>query len=349
MPTIRFNRALKRTKKQTNRTKYAYPVSSSKKMKFFNNEITYIIVAHGRGMSSKDVGFKPEIYSTDILPLDAFSFGALVEDNCVLTANTGETLQTAAARMLKNTLYRKHLIFSKCKILNKKTNSYWFPNMYFYGSDAAFLSTICRIDERNNVTYFPLTPNTLEHNNTDLQTILLDILVRENRITVSQPTMSNAFNSSVTEAHRNIDATNCEIGNIVEEVRLGDFKRAHLLRQLEDERVMHQTHMDVLNSSRNHLKCTPSTKKINVIFNTCMVNFEEVLDTKLKSDAFNCIGKNYAAGIRKRKPHRNKRTNRKRKRCCLSPSIPRSVTSTDIKLDGISSFANITDITSHRI
>ena len=49
-----------------------------------------------------------------MLPLDAFSFGALVEDNCILVGKNTETMQESAARMLKNTIERKHLIFSRC-------------------------------------------------------------------------------------------------------------------------------------------------------------------------------------------------------------------------------------------
>ena len=62
-------------------------------------------------------------------------------------------------------------------MLNKKTNEYWFPNMLFNVGGSDFISTICRMDERNNVTYFPLTSDT------DLQTILIDILIREQRFT----------------------------------------------------------------------------------------------------------------------------------------------------------------------
>ena len=240
---IRFNRLTHKNKKgivyERDHTGKLHPpgqrrvaspyAAAPSSVRFFNNEVTYIIVAHGRAMTSYDTSYNKEIYSNVMLPLEAFSFGALVEDNCILVGKNTETMQESAARMLKNTIERKHLIFSRCKMLNKKTNEYWFPNMLFNGGGSDFISTICRMDERNNVTYFPLTSDT------DLQTILIDILIREQRFT-----------------------------------------------------------WDTTSVLPKQVRVNP---KINVIFNTCMAYFDEVIDTKKKSAAFNCFGKDYAAGI----------------------------------------------------
>jgi hypothetical protein len=311
---IRFNRLTHKNKKgivyQVDHTgkrlspgkrRRSQPYAVAPKFKFFNNEVTYIIVAHGRAAE----GHNKEIYSTDVLPLDAFSFGALIEDNCLLIGRDDESMQQAAARMLKDTLYRKHLIFSRCKILNKKTNQYWFPNMYFSGGGSDFLSTLCRIDERNNVTYIPLTSST------DLQTILIDILIREQRVTETRLPVSKA----VITANPDIEVIHRTIQTIMEEVKNNNFSRAHLLLSLNAQ-ISEAQESDVRSTVYSAFPkqiTVNTTPKINIIFNTCMGGFEKVIDTKKKSAAFNCFGKHYAAGIYKRKSHRKKKRKSKRK------------------------------------
>jgi len=148
-----------------------------------NNELTYIIAAHGRGAVSSDQrssGYPEKIYSGQffqgtLLELDNFNFGSIVPDHCQLVGKVGESHQQALVRILQDTIYGNHLIYSKCKIFDSTRGKYWFPNLIFAGGD--FIATICRIDKKNNTSYFPLMP--AKRKQIDLRSILKTIHDRE--------------------------------------------------------------------------------------------------------------------------------------------------------------------------